>query len=150
MVLKLLFQQFLNLSNSQRDISGPILRYLSNNMWSGGTLGPLESIHFMEEPLKKRKLIFFFFFLRFWQYWSVICFTQDIKWCSIRKLSKNRMQGVPHLNAVGYQIDNPFVTAFRGMYIPINTVRKIGLCSPYGSCLSHNSLFFSLLDSRWG
>ncbi len=36
--LKLLFQQFLNLSSSQRDISGPILGTLSNNRWSGGTV----------------------------------------------------------------------------------------------------------------
>ncbi len=35
--LKLLFQQFLNLSCSQRDMSGPILGALSNNRWSGGT-----------------------------------------------------------------------------------------------------------------
>jgi hypothetical protein len=35
-VLKLLFQQFLNLSSSQRDISGPILGDLSNNRWSWG------------------------------------------------------------------------------------------------------------------
>ncbi len=34
--LKLLFQQFLNLSSSQRDMSGPILGDLSNNRWSGG------------------------------------------------------------------------------------------------------------------
>jgi hypothetical protein len=33
--LKLLFQQFLNLSSSQRDMSGPILGALSNNRWSG-------------------------------------------------------------------------------------------------------------------
>ncbi len=37
-VLKLLFQQFLNLSISQRDMSGPILEDLSNNRWSGGGL----------------------------------------------------------------------------------------------------------------
>ncbi len=36
MVLKLLFQQFLNLSSSQRDMSGPILGALSNNRLSGG------------------------------------------------------------------------------------------------------------------
>ncbi len=36
-VLKLLFQQFLNLSNSQRDMSCPILGALSNNRWSGST-----------------------------------------------------------------------------------------------------------------
>ncbi len=36
-VLKLLFQQFLNLSRSQRDMSGPILGALSNNRWSWGT-----------------------------------------------------------------------------------------------------------------
>ncbi len=35
-VLKLLFHQFLNLSTSQRDMSGPILGDLSNNRWSGG------------------------------------------------------------------------------------------------------------------
>jgi hypothetical protein len=34
-VLKLLFQQFLNLSNSQRYMSGSILGDLSNNRWSG-------------------------------------------------------------------------------------------------------------------
>jgi hypothetical protein len=34
-VLKLLFQQLLNLSSSQRDMSGPILGVLSNNRWSG-------------------------------------------------------------------------------------------------------------------
>jgi hypothetical protein len=33
-VSKLLFQQFLNLSSSQRDISGSILGDLSNNRWS--------------------------------------------------------------------------------------------------------------------
>ncbi len=32
-VLKLLFQQFLNFSSSQRDVSGPILADLSNNRW---------------------------------------------------------------------------------------------------------------------
>ncbi len=37
-VLKLLFQQFLNLSSSQWDMSGPIFGNLSNNRWSGGTL----------------------------------------------------------------------------------------------------------------
>jgi hypothetical protein len=36
-VLELLFQQFLNLSSSQRDRIGSILRTLSNNRWSGGT-----------------------------------------------------------------------------------------------------------------
>ncbi len=35
-VLKLLIQQFLNLSSSQRDISGPILGALSDIRWSGG------------------------------------------------------------------------------------------------------------------
>jgi hypothetical protein len=34
-VLKLLFQQILNLSSSQWDVSGPILRALSNNRWLG-------------------------------------------------------------------------------------------------------------------
>ncbi len=34
-VLKLLFQQFLNLSSSQRNMSGPILGDLSINRWSG-------------------------------------------------------------------------------------------------------------------
>jgi hypothetical protein len=37
-VLKLLFQEFLNWSGSQRDTSGPILGALSNNRWSGGSL----------------------------------------------------------------------------------------------------------------
>ncbi len=37
-VLKLLFQQFLNLSSSQLDMSGPILGDLSKNWWSKGTL----------------------------------------------------------------------------------------------------------------
>ncbi len=36
-VLELLFQQFLNLSSSQRDMSDPILGDLSNNRWSGGS-----------------------------------------------------------------------------------------------------------------
>ncbi len=36
-VLKLLIQQSLNLSTSQRDISGPILGTLSNNRWSWGS-----------------------------------------------------------------------------------------------------------------
>ncbi len=35
-VLKLLFQQFLKLSSSQRDMSGPILGALSKNRWSWG------------------------------------------------------------------------------------------------------------------
>ncbi len=35
-VLKLIFQQFLNLSSSQRDMSDPILGDLSDNRWSGG------------------------------------------------------------------------------------------------------------------
>jgi hypothetical protein len=34
-VLKLLFQQSLNLSSSQQDMSGPILGDLSNDRWSG-------------------------------------------------------------------------------------------------------------------
>ncbi len=37
-VLKLSFQRFLNLSSSERDVSGPILGHLSNNRWSGGIL----------------------------------------------------------------------------------------------------------------
>ncbi len=37
-ILKLLYQQFSNLSISQRDMSGPRLGSLSNNRWSGGTL----------------------------------------------------------------------------------------------------------------
>ncbi len=37
-VLKLLFQQILNLSSFQWDISGPILRALSNNRWSWGII----------------------------------------------------------------------------------------------------------------
>jgi hypothetical protein len=36
-VLKLLFQQVLNLSSSQQDMSGPILGNLSKNRWSVGT-----------------------------------------------------------------------------------------------------------------
>jgi hypothetical protein len=36
-VLKLLFQQFLNLSSFYRDMSGLILGALSNNRWSGGS-----------------------------------------------------------------------------------------------------------------
>jgi hypothetical protein len=36
-VLKLLLHQFLNLSSSQRDMSGPRLGALSKNRWSGGT-----------------------------------------------------------------------------------------------------------------
>jgi hypothetical protein len=36
-VLKLLFPQFLNLSSSQRDMSGPRFGDLSNDRWSGGT-----------------------------------------------------------------------------------------------------------------
>ncbi len=35
-VLKLLLRQFLNLTSSQRDMSGPILGDLSNNRWSWG------------------------------------------------------------------------------------------------------------------
>jgi hypothetical protein len=37
-VLKLLFQQFLNLSSSQRDMGATILGDLSNNRWSGAFL----------------------------------------------------------------------------------------------------------------
>jgi hypothetical protein len=37
-VVKLLFQQFLHLSSSQRDMNGPILEAVSNNRWSGGTI----------------------------------------------------------------------------------------------------------------
>ncbi len=40
-VLKLLFQQFLNVSSSQRDMSDPILGTLSNNWWSWGTVLPM-------------------------------------------------------------------------------------------------------------
>ncbi len=36
--IKLLFQQFLNLSSLHQGISGPILGALSNNRWSGGTI----------------------------------------------------------------------------------------------------------------
>ncbi len=36
-VLKIWFQQFLNLSSSQRDMSGPVLGALSNNRWSWGS-----------------------------------------------------------------------------------------------------------------
>jgi hypothetical protein len=50
--LKLLFQQFLNLSSSQRDMSGPILGHLSKDRWSGGSSkvlikakGRMDSIH---------------------------------------------------------------------------------------------------------
>ncbi len=35
-VLKLMFHQFLNVSSSQRDMSGPRLEALSKNRWSGG------------------------------------------------------------------------------------------------------------------
>jgi hypothetical protein len=35
-ILTLLYQQFLNLLISRQDMSGPRLRTLSNNMWSGG------------------------------------------------------------------------------------------------------------------
>ncbi len=44
--LKLLFQQFLNLSSSQRDMSGPRLGALSNNKWSGGSYGPIACLNF--------------------------------------------------------------------------------------------------------
>ncbi len=37
-VLKLLFQQFLNFSSPQRDMSGPILGALSNDRWLMGAL----------------------------------------------------------------------------------------------------------------
>jgi hypothetical protein len=37
-VLKLSFQQFLNLSRSQRNMSGPILKDLSNKRWSWSTM----------------------------------------------------------------------------------------------------------------
>ncbi len=37
-ILTLLYQQFLNLLISQRDMSGPRLGELSNNIWSGGTI----------------------------------------------------------------------------------------------------------------
>jgi hypothetical protein len=37
-VLKLLFQQILNLSSSHRNMSGPVLRALSNNRWLRGSL----------------------------------------------------------------------------------------------------------------
>ncbi len=40
-VRKLLFQKFLNLSSSQRDMSGPILGVLSNDRWSGANLDEL-------------------------------------------------------------------------------------------------------------
>ncbi len=46
-VLKLLFQQCLNLSSSQQDMRGPILGDLSNNRGPGGTLviQDLENLH---------------------------------------------------------------------------------------------------------
>jgi hypothetical protein len=37
-ILTLLYQQFLHLLISQRDMSGPRLRALSNNRWSGGII----------------------------------------------------------------------------------------------------------------
>ncbi len=40
-VLKLLFQKFLNLSSSQRGMSGSILGALSNSRWRGVVFGPL-------------------------------------------------------------------------------------------------------------
>ncbi len=49
-VLKLLFQQFLNLSTSQRDISGPILGALSNNRCPGGTSLRFEAFSKVSSP----------------------------------------------------------------------------------------------------
>jgi hypothetical protein len=49
-VLKLLFQQFPNLSSSQQDMSGPILRNLSNNRWLEGTVFK----HFSRKSLRTR------------------------------------------------------------------------------------------------
>jgi hypothetical protein len=56
-VLKLLFQQFLNLSRSQRDMSGPILGSLSNYRWSGGTTRKLKMVNVF-----RNHTLFFFFF----------------------------------------------------------------------------------------
>ncbi len=50
-VLKLLFQQFLNLSSSQRDMSGPKLGDLSNNRWSGGTHPVANHIWWVHSPV---------------------------------------------------------------------------------------------------
>jgi hypothetical protein len=57
-VLKLLFQQFLNLSSSQRDMSGPILGDLSNNRWSGVIWSPwffFLHVHFCGHLCPKNK-----------------------------------------------------------------------------------------------
>ncbi len=54
-VLKLLFQQFLNLSSSQRDLSGPILGDLSNNRWSGGI--SITLLHLINYLRKRRRLV---------------------------------------------------------------------------------------------
>ncbi len=43
-VLKLWFQQFLNLSSSQRDMSGPRLGALSNNRWLGGSKWTMDGL----------------------------------------------------------------------------------------------------------
>jgi hypothetical protein len=46
-ILTLLYQQFLNLIISQRDMSGPRLGALSNNRWSGGKIeGRIISTYF--------------------------------------------------------------------------------------------------------
>ncbi len=85
-VLKLLFQQFLNLSSSQRDMSGPILRNLSNNRWLRGialsklwpvsrliggchrsTSGTWFTVMSVVSRSVKVTIVFFFFFLFTWK-----------------------------------------------------------------------------------
>jgi hypothetical protein len=54
-VLKLLFQQPLNLSSSQRDMSGRIIGALSNNRWSGVPMQEIKKIFLKEE--KKNRVV---------------------------------------------------------------------------------------------
>ncbi len=53
LVLQILFQQFLNLSSSQRDMSGPILGDLSNNRWSGVHDSPKETMRILQEKVQR-------------------------------------------------------------------------------------------------
>jgi hypothetical protein len=68
-VLKLLFQQFLNLSSSQRDMSGPIIGDLSNNRISGGsdqTHGNTQLTSFAARASVVRSRTVSSIYMRFW------------------------------------------------------------------------------------
>ncbi len=101
-VLKLLFQQCLNLSSSQRDMSGPILGDLSNNRWSGGYSVAPCSIRYHTEPYQRMPCLW----CRMTSYCSDLttcCFSRKVNRSQSRRvstLSRMMMAKSPRLVAI--------------------------------------------------